>query len=124
MRDFFKGWRRKAGCATLLMACVFVAIWMRSFTAIDHFHLEFDESRFEAVSHDGLFSIDWRELRIHSPGQPPPIHWTSAVSSKSVVGHYPQVFHYSYVAIPLAFLSAWLLLSKPQPAKPIIPPAP
>src|SRR4051794_19488286 len=30
MRDFFKGWRRKLGCVTLVMACVFMAGWVRS----------------------------------------------------------------------------------------------
>ena len=28
MRDFFKGWRRKAGCVTLVMACVFLESWV------------------------------------------------------------------------------------------------
>jgi len=30
MGEFFRGWRRKAGFATLSMACVFAAVWMRS----------------------------------------------------------------------------------------------
>lgn len=35
MRDFFKGWERKSGCVTLVMACVFMAGWVRSFVAND-----------------------------------------------------------------------------------------
>ncbi|MDB5343655.1 MAG: hypothetical protein JWP89_2032 [Schlesneria sp.] len=31
MHTFFHGWRRKAGVVTLLMACVLVAMWVRSF---------------------------------------------------------------------------------------------
>lgn len=30
MRDLFKGWRRKVGCAALVMACVFMGLWVRS----------------------------------------------------------------------------------------------
>ena len=30
MGDFFKPWRRKAGCVTLVVACVFMAAWVRS----------------------------------------------------------------------------------------------
>jgi len=30
MTEFFKGWRRKAGCVTLVMATVLGALWIRS----------------------------------------------------------------------------------------------
>jgi hypothetical protein len=30
MREFFRGWRRKIGVVTLMMACVFMALWVRS----------------------------------------------------------------------------------------------
>lgn len=29
MGEFFKGWRRKVGCAALMMACVYLAAWAR-----------------------------------------------------------------------------------------------
>lgn len=35
MRDFFESWRRKVGCATLVMACVFAAGWLRSMSIAD-----------------------------------------------------------------------------------------
>ena len=35
MGDFFHGWRRKAGCVTLLMACVMMCGWVRSRTTCD-----------------------------------------------------------------------------------------
>lgn len=40
MREFFAGWRRKAGCGTLLLACLFEAIWMRSQFAVDIFEYD------------------------------------------------------------------------------------
>ena len=36
MSEFFKPWRRKVGCVTLAMACVFMAGWVRSRTANDY----------------------------------------------------------------------------------------
>ena len=30
MREFMRGWSRKSGCITLLLACVFMAGWVRS----------------------------------------------------------------------------------------------
>ncbi len=44
MREFFRGWRRKTGCLTLMMACVFMAGWMRSLNHEDAVKLEFGES--------------------------------------------------------------------------------
>jgi len=35
MREFFHGWRRKAGCVALVMACLFMAGWVRSLSRID-----------------------------------------------------------------------------------------
>lgn len=31
MREFFKGWRRKVGCVTLLMALLLAVGWVRSY---------------------------------------------------------------------------------------------
>jgi len=31
MREFFRGWKRKAGVVTLLMACVCMALWFKSY---------------------------------------------------------------------------------------------
>lgn len=30
MREFFRGWQRKMGAVTLLMACVLLGVWLRS----------------------------------------------------------------------------------------------
>ena len=35
MRDFFKPWRRKLGCVTLVLACVFAGVWVRSLYGSD-----------------------------------------------------------------------------------------
>jgi hypothetical protein len=35
MGDFFHGWRRKAGCVTLVAAMIFMSGWIRSLTRFD-----------------------------------------------------------------------------------------
>lgn len=35
MREFFKGWRRKAGCVALTVSCLLMAAWIRSRTIPD-----------------------------------------------------------------------------------------
>jgi hypothetical protein len=37
VREFFKGWRRKAGCVTLVLSCLFMVGWARSHRFIDGF---------------------------------------------------------------------------------------
>lgn len=32
MNNYFRGWRRKAGCVTLVLACLFTAGWIRGLT--------------------------------------------------------------------------------------------
>ena len=39
MREFFKGWRRKVGCITLVMACALAGLWSRSRTRWDRVEL-------------------------------------------------------------------------------------
>lgn len=39
MREFFHGWRRKAGCVALVMACVLTTGWIRSQREFDCFAL-------------------------------------------------------------------------------------
>lgn len=36
MGEFFKGWRRKTGVLTLVMACLFAAVWVRSMYQRDY----------------------------------------------------------------------------------------
>jgi len=35
MREFLRGWKRKAGCATLVTSLVLMGIWMRSQLQLD-----------------------------------------------------------------------------------------
>jgi hypothetical protein len=105
MRDFFKGWRRKVGCVTLVMACAVATGWLRSMLTDDYiaaFNRTFCSSngKFYLGPH---FSLDWRYFAWDSgPGLIP--------SVMAILGT-----HYSVVIVPLILLSAYLLLWKPRP---------
>lgn len=68
MSDFFQGWRRKAGCITLVMAFVFMLGLMRSYTIEDF--ISFNSG---PDSQDGLLISDHRILwgRWHWEGHVP-----------------------------------------------------
>lgn len=97
MGEFFKGWRRKTGLATLLIACVLLAPWVRTWPASEGYllHIEFRPSKID-------FSFERTD------------HVESGYT------HFPLVrcsVQYSWIIIPLTVLSAWLLLRKPRLAK-------
>ena len=64
MRDFFHGWRRKAGCVTLVMACVLMVIWYRSYIVTDDIGYAFQDE-YVLASKGG--ELCW--LRIFNPGR-------------------------------------------------------
>ena len=51
MREFFKGWRRKAGCVTLVMVLLLTSAWIRSYVAGDVLRVEFRDSPRKALSY-------------------------------------------------------------------------
>ena len=102
MKDFFRGWRRKAGCVTLVMACVFMAGWIRTLTT-------YEELSFRVSAN--------LELLIESGVG---VFYFGRVIEKDAhhfaVLEYCRLPYWLLVTI-LTFLSAYLLLGKPRPAK-------
>lgn len=65
MGEFFHGWRRKAGCVTLMMACVLMCGWIRSFVGREYaLFLCDNDTTNRLVSFNG--KIDWE--RFHQEG--------------------------------------------------------
>ena len=55
MNEVFRGWKRKVGVVTLVLACVFMGLWLRSFTTTnDQITLWVNHSLY---SHNG--SVSW-----------------------------------------------------------------
>ena len=61
MRDFFKGRRRKIGCAALVMACVLMGLWLRSVRCCDSYCFVYKHSVITIRSVDNWFGcrIGW-----------------------------------------------------------------
>lgn len=66
MREFFRGWRRKVGIATLLMSCVFAVGWVRSFDRFEWYPRTFP-NQIRIVSANGCIRAEqmiW-EVGVH-----------------------------------------------------------
>ena len=148
MGQFFRGWRRKAGVVTLLMACVFMTGWVRSFGFHDEVSFNTTELTDSLSSHLGC--LYWMRVRLHRSDNLPFLkrfHWQNArlqalqVWKEEDAGlHWKWHFlgigvrnlsrsngepYYSFfvitywsIVLPLTLLSAILLLSKPRKSTP------
>lgn len=58
MKEFFRGWRRKGGVLTLLMACVLTGGWMRSLSTRDLFNFPIDHTRLLMLVSNGR-NVEW-----------------------------------------------------------------
>ena len=61
MHTFFHGWRRKAGIATLVMACAFQVIWLRSLAIQDYVAFGQYYSMFTTCNGIGFQQIEFRD---------------------------------------------------------------
>ena len=143
MHEFFQGWRRKAGLATLVMALVLTVAWMRSFVITDDLYLEFGKATHRVHSLHGC--LCW----IMGNGQQSPMsfQWSSGPPNPHSepwddIGYYKGTWRLAGVTIgtgqmqldfgwskvnvvvapywslvlPLTLLSAWLILRKTRKA--------
>ncbi|MEI8383781.1 MAG: hypothetical protein WCJ09_26945 [Planctomycetota bacterium] len=116
MREFFHGWRRKAGCVALVMVCALAGMWMRSFIVNDQLWI----GRHWFESHRG--EIDWRYFSNVNP-----LEWRSRQIKTGLAGllrsysgpSYQAIASISYwsLTVPLTILSASLILWKPRKRK-------
>lgn len=139
MRKFFKGWRRKWGCATLTVAGAFLGLWVRSDYMQDQFFspvvrrtqltlISYDRRLTAFVEFDSAFppdrAPDWRALDISKQpvhAERPPYernwHWRwlgvdATTTTVTFTGARIPVVHVSHISIclPLTLLSAYLIL--------------
>jgi hypothetical protein len=136
MGDFFYGWRRKAGCITLMMASVVTAAWIRSLTNDDMFEpldrkylISGDGSLVWAAQADDVrmsFVDSWYDSlmgrpEIDDPGLHVNIPWTCVKRIGSIgidYGRHEFDIHafnwlrmqYWTITSPLTLLSAYLIL--------------
>ena len=139
MLTFLHGWRKKTGCVTLVLACAFVAGWIRSSFTGDYLSLAIGKTKFAILSQQGkistaMFSSNgqsssgepesgWWTVKLPAAKSKPMHHeraieiphpqpnWLERVELQFV--HYQPAFPYWSIVILLTLLSAWLLLSTP-----------
>lgn len=122
MLTFFHGWRRKAGCVALVMACVFMAAWVRSIQYQDAFFIYFGARITGIATAEGYFSLaskpsDEYVFHYDSFVVSQPIRIGAHVDHATVMLGDPWYFPYWSIVAPLTIFSAWLLLTKPRQAK-------
>ena len=142
MREFFQGWRRKAGLTTLAMALLLFTAWMRSYVFRDRVFFPGQQYCQTITSHGG--SILWDQwlnpgkfdslpIEFTSfkdlftdcyPGEDIEVEWRMDWAGFAFGKANPisdrmawWIVPYWALVLPLTLLSAWLLLIKPRPAK-------
>lgn len=128
MGDFFRGWRRKVGCVSLVLACAVTCLWMRSLSVADigTFAITALGSTYSLHSQNG--TTEWYILA----GQPshnfhwwfssPIINYSHLVGAEQVhllsnsAGKpvFVIVLAHWMIVLPLTLISTWLLLVRPR----------
>ena len=115
MREFFKGWRRKTGCVTLVMACVFALAWLTSVNGFEFLRLP---------NRIGIVVLDQKLIIGSITRHPIPVLPELTGPKPSNVFRFSDAtavyememrstIHFVFLVIPLTLLSAWLLVTKP-----------
>ncbi|MEI8021667.1 MAG: hypothetical protein WCH39_25885 [Schlesneria sp.] len=139
MLDFFKGWRRKVGALTLVIACVFAAGWLRSLHSREFIFIEFEipiGGRINVYSSANQLDILLQRSTgwYLDFGKADPVVTLKALNGvwffdiqkieEEIVDGVLQVspgyevrIYFYVIVIPLTLLSAYLLLTKPRPTK-------
>ena len=115
MREFFHDWRRKAGLVTLVMALVFMGLWLRSFAFWDKVRIPSNgfESNNGGVAWSRMYDISGFSLWSWTTSPVAPKHWNDVGNSwKFTEGTWSVP--YWVIAIPFTLLSAYLIFSKPR----------
>ena len=134
MREFFKGWRRMAGCVALVMAILLGVSWIRSQSVADVVSTSIGpRGATLLVSLDGC--IGWS---VYERREPQRLTWEikprsdlAGLANEPLVGWYWQLLGfrigrspilgtvatipYWSLVVPLTMISAYLILWKPRP---------
>ena len=146
MWEFIRGWKRKVGIVTLLMACVVMVEWIRSMTNSTQFSIRTEKHACVGIRSAnqvfGFFywrfndpSMNWDayghvEFVVYPFAEQPGLkNWPDGISrwrigdfgwQDSSIGPNHRMVEFIAphwcIAVPLTLISLWLLLSKPRPS--------
>ena len=123
MHEFFKGWRRKAGCIALVMACAVSGVWIRSFVICDRLWLNMPERSKLVYSVGGSIGcqarnyhhewpiVSWDQLKFAEAGQV--LRESDTTEFWRSDGESWMITHW-ILLLPLTLLSAYLILWNPR----------
>jgi hypothetical protein len=125
LHTFFHGWRRRAGCVALVMACVVASSWVRSNTAQEVVWFRRKDIAYVMRHEFGVLRWQWDFMSESEPT----IGFSSYNFTDTFHGSDGRKWQFSTLAIaaphwalalPLTFLSIFLLIWKPRnrPDKP------
>jgi hypothetical protein len=144
MSDFFREWRRKIGCVTLLTACLFMSGWVRSQSREDTVRIHRSPQFVHFVRSD-LVGLNWiKASNIGGFLNHHEFYYSEEVAGASQVEfinfnthwnwcgfHFGEgqdkifgipisiwIIPYWSIVLPLTLLSAYLLLTTPRREKP------
>ena len=130
MKEFFHGWRRKTGVVSLVMACAVMGLWLRSLKVWDFYAFPAGIRHHQFNSIDGGFI--WSSWDRQPPEDWASPDWEWIADDSDTAGPFPDFvklwdnptnrrwkarywyIYYWQIVIPLALLSAFLLLWKPR----------
>lgn len=144
MRDLLRGWRRKVGVVTLLMACVFTGGWVKSRSLTDIVTFNFG-TRSSELFYSFDSSLVWLHFQEKETARATTPEWDTVSKSRYSFFEDPDcdwnlrgagfgfgscsrksarivITPYGAIAVPLAVISAYLIFWKPRKAKPSDPP--
>lgn len=114
MREFLQGWRRKLGAVTLVLACVLLVGWVRSYSYVDDITIR--DASFICTSASGEFFWSWRYRYDEKEFA---VEWLANHVSRFTPDYFvdkhrynEHVPYWSFV-FPLTAISAYLLLGNP-----------
>ncbi|MBS0201248.1 MAG: hypothetical protein JSS49_00005 [Planctomycetes bacterium] len=118
MREFFKGWRRKVGVMTLVVACAVWGLWLRSKTDVQGpspfgypEHIQIGNNRFQ--SFNGQF--EWyHESHVETLVFPASNGEGTTTIAMTEINNPIFVVWYFFIVLSLTLLSAYLILWKPR----------
>lgn len=118
MHTFFYGWRRKAGCVTLFVACVAMGLWLRSL------FIEDTVIFFDGFGHQTLNSLNgslYWDSQMEWTFDPGSLTWfTLELRNSEMLAASMTTWNESFlipdwsIVIPLTLLSAYLIRCTPR----------
>ena len=129
MHTFFHGWRRKAGCVALVIACAITVVWVRSCLVIDNVRIPIGNRRVDLATCRGSLFFEVLPVPTHrNPNVPQPafrnqFRWLVSQINPTLRSETWNLrgpiwcIPFRQFAVVFALLSAYLILRKPRPTR-------